>query len=262
VVFRNLPRLVDVALAYLPAALSARASARNRTIGDRLADTLVVSRPESVAVPKARSVVDRRRREQESRRRREQAGHIGEEIVARELAHLSRLDGAYYVWNDVEEPTVGNIDHLVVGPGGLTIVETKAHCGLISVQGRDGPTVDGRPMERDVLRQVDFQRRAVLERMGLGDVDPEKIVGFEWLICFPRGRIDPAVEPDMRRRLATARDLRSRIRCQTTTATPQQVLDMAGAITHLYARRPDFSPPDYTTSEGQFQDEERGPLAP
>ena len=245
---RNLPRLVDVALAYLPGALSARVSADNRSLGDRLAGTLVVAPPAEdppSGLPSLGSPGERRgREEEEDRRRRENAGRIGEEIVAQELERLARLDGDYHVWNDVEEPRVGNIDHLVVGPGGVTIVETKADRGLVSVGGSGEPSVDGRPLHRDVLRQVDGQRRAVLQRMGLGDVDPDRIVGYEWLICFPRGRLDPTMDPNVKRHLATARDLRWRIRNQPSTANHVQLNDMVGAISRMYGRGPDFSPPE------------------
>lgn len=240
---RNLPRLADAALAYLPGAVSARVSAENRSLGDRLAGTLVVApypgAPSGLPGPREH----RRREKAEDRRRRQEAGRIGEEMVAGELERLSRLDGEYYVWNDVEEPRVGNIDHLVVGPGGVTIVETKANRGLVSVGGSGIPTVNGRPLERDPLDQVNRQRRAVLARMGLGDVDPERIVGYEWLICFPRGRLDPNIAPAIRRYLTTTRDLRWRIRNQTSTANLVQLGDMVGAISRMYGRGPDFSPP-------------------
>lgn len=103
--------------------------------------------------------------------------------------------------------------------------------------------MDGRPLPRDALVQVDRQRRAVLQRMGLGDVDPDRIVGYEWLICFPRARLDPTMSPAVKRHLVTARDIRWRIRNQTPTATHAQLDDMVGAISSMYDRRPDFSPP-------------------
>lgn len=81
--------------------------------------------------------------------------------------------------------------------------------------------MDGRPLPRDALVQVDRQRRAVLQRMGLGDVDPDRIVGYEWLICFPRARLDPTMSPAVKRHLVTARDIRWRIRNQTPTAHPR-----------------------------------------
>ncbi|QIN85334.1 hypothetical protein GBA63_21690 (plasmid) [Rubrobacter tropicus] len=248
---RNLPRAVDVALAYLPGALSAWISPSNRSVGDRLAGTVVVAARAGTAPFGFPGLRDHRRRaEEEARRRREHAGLMGEEMVAGELERLARLDGDYYVWNDLDGGRgVGNIDHLVVGPGGITIIETKANRGLVSVGGFGVPTVDGRPLHRDVLEQVDRQRRAVLRRMGLGDVDPEKIVGYEWLICFPRGRLDPQMNPAVRRRLATTRDLRWRLRNQTPTATPAQLRDMVGAVSRMYGRGPDLSPPGRSPDE-------------
>ena len=110
---------------------------------------------------------------------------------------------------------MGNIDHLVVGPGVITIIETKANRGLVSVRGQDQPTVDGRPLPRDALVQVDRQRRAVLQRMGLGDVDPDRIVGYEWLICFPRARLDPTMNSAVKRHLVDLGVSESRLATRT-----------------------------------------------
>jgi len=52
-----------------------------------------------------------------------EAGTHAEEAVARTLNEL-RHDG-WHVSHDVEQPGEGNIDHLVAGPNGLFLVETK-----------------------------------------------------------------------------------------------------------------------------------------
>jgi hypothetical protein len=124
----------------------------------------------------------------------------------------------------------------------MTVVETKSHRGVVRTEDQGPPTVDGRPLERDVLKQVQNQRRAVVRRMGLGATDPDQVKGFNWIICFARGQLASDLHPNVRRRLATTRDLRGKIRSQPRTATPEQVMSMAHAIEGLYGREPDHSP--------------------
>ena len=61
------------------------------------------------------------------------SGAEGEEKVAK---YLSLLDDSYYVIHDVVLPgTIGNIDHIVFGPNGIFVIETKNHKGFITCQG-------------------------------------------------------------------------------------------------------------------------------
>lgn len=228
---RNLLRPLDALFGYLVGFVTALSSTHRQRIGDHAAGTLVVDADYRAHMQEA-----------ESLHRRKQAGARAEERVSYELGKLAAFDGDYYVWNDLYEEGAGNIDHLVVGPGGLTIVETKSHKGLVAVQGYEPPTVDGRPLERDVLKQIKNQRRAVMRRVGFGDADPDRVNGFNWIICFARGQLAPDLAPNVRRRLATTRDLRGKIRSQPRTATPEQVLSMARTIEGLYGREPDHCP--------------------
>ncbi|RLG70578.1 MAG: hypothetical protein DRO11_05985 [Methanobacteriota archaeon] len=59
-------------------------------------------------------------------------GASGEELVAEKL---SQLPSSYQVFNDVTLPGYGaNLDHVVVGPTGVFVVETKSHKGYISYE--------------------------------------------------------------------------------------------------------------------------------
>jgi hypothetical protein len=230
-VIRNLLRPVDGLLGYIFGFIVAEASTYRQRIGDHAASTLVVD-----------SHFREQIREADGLERRKQAGARAEQRVSHELGKLAAFDGDYYVWNDLYENGAGNIDHLVVGPGGATIVETKSNRGVVRVEGQGPPTVDGKPLERDVLKQVQNQRRAVVRRMGLGQTDPDRVAGFNWLICFVRGELASGLDPNVRRRLTTTQGLRGKIRSQPRTATPEQVLSMAHAIEGLYGRAPDHSP--------------------
>ncbi|UCE16253.1 MAG: NERD domain-containing protein [Candidatus Bathyarchaeota archaeon] len=60
-------------------------------------------------------------------------GAQGEEKVAEYLAFLNK---SYYIINDVVLPgTKGNIDHIVLGPNGIFVIETKNHKGFITCSG-------------------------------------------------------------------------------------------------------------------------------
>ena len=61
------------------------------------------------------------------------SGAEGEEKVAE---YLNLLDDRYYVIHDIVLPgRIGNIDHIVLGPNGIFIVETKNHKGHITCNG-------------------------------------------------------------------------------------------------------------------------------
>ena len=209
---RNLLRPVDVLLGYVVGALVASASTYRQRLGDHAAATLVVDTRFKKYIEEA-----------EDTERRKRAGAQAEQRVSHELGKLAAFDGDYYVWDDLEEAGIGNIDHLVVGAGGMTIIETKSNRGVVHVEGDEPPTVDGRPLHRDVLKQIQNQRRAIVKRMGLGNTDPDEVAGFNWMICFARGELSSGLAPNVRRRLATTRDLRGKIRSQPRHATPEGV---------------------------------------
>ncbi|MEM4704061.1 MAG: nuclease-related domain-containing protein [Candidatus Bathyarchaeia archaeon] len=60
-------------------------------------------------------------------------GAEGEETVAK---HLSLLGDPYQVIHDVVLPNMrGNIDHIVLGPNGVFVIETKNNNGFITCNG-------------------------------------------------------------------------------------------------------------------------------
>lgn len=62
-----------------------------------------------------------------------QKGLCGERSI---MKILSSLDDSYTVFNDVTLPgTGGNIDHILVGPGGVFAIETKNYSGCIACSG-------------------------------------------------------------------------------------------------------------------------------
>ena len=118
---RNLLLCVDLPLmAALVGFVVPLASGAGRRLGDLAAGTAVV-REKSLA----------RKEDSEAERARREAGRRGERLVADRLRALCGR-GRYYLFNNLPEPEVGDVDHLVVGPCGLVVVETKANRGEVS----------------------------------------------------------------------------------------------------------------------------------
>lgn len=115
-------------------------------------------------------------------------GALGEEVVARELA---RLPAGYQVFHSVDVGggllmwRGGDIDHVVAGPTGIFVIETKNWRGEITLSGREVRFNGGVP-RRDPIEQV---RQAVealrtrLNRAGLYDLDLAPVV------CFASNRL-------------------------------------------------------------------------
>lgn len=61
-------------------------------------------------------------------------GQLGERLVADLLA---RLPDSYYLVNDIVLGARGNIDHVLVGPCGVVVIETKRVSGHIGCDGDD-----------------------------------------------------------------------------------------------------------------------------
>lgn len=93
-------------------------------------------------------------------------GASGEEKVA---AILDNLPDGYTIFHDLPCP-VGNIDHIVVGPTGVFVIETKSHKGTLTVSPQGELRRNGRPLEKDVVNQVWRQtfwlKRTLQTRLG------------------------------------------------------------------------------------------------
>lgn len=86
------------------------------------------------------------------------AGAVGETRVGRELERLHKE--GFYVFHDWDSGK-GNVDHFVIGPQGVFVVETKVFTGEIS--GENGKLLrNGRPIPgKDVTRQAMAEAMAV-----------------------------------------------------------------------------------------------------
>jgi len=144
------------------------------------------------------------------RRRGYRYGIRGEEAVARALA---ALDDRHRVFSSLVLPGArGDIDHVVVGPGGVWVLETKNYAGDIACTGdrwarrRNG---EWKAMERSPGRQaIDNARRLASFLEGCAVAVPvEPVV----VLANSNARIrckDPAVPVVMRGELASSLSVR------------------------------------------------------
>jgi len=101
---------------------------------------------------------------------------------------LGRLPDDYFLINDVKLPgSRGNVDHVLIGPCGIVVIETKRYGGVIACR-RDYWSVNGRPIG-SITRQVTrgamgvkaFLRRACPALLPTAPVDT--IVVFTDPLC-------------------------------------------------------------------------------
>ncbi len=69
------------------------------------------------------------------------SGALGEKVVSLEL---EGLPDSYFLVDDICLTKYGNIDHIVVGPTGIFVVETKNHKGKIEFNGEEWIQHSGR----------------------------------------------------------------------------------------------------------------------
>jgi hypothetical protein len=101
-------------------------------------------------------------------------GAAGERRTARLLAPLERQGWA--VLHDLAIPgSAANIDHLVIGPGGVVVIDTKRYRGRLQLD-RYGFLWHGRHLLVSNLRRVRWQADQADEVLGIADIQVAAIV--------------------------------------------------------------------------------------
>lgn len=187
------------------------------------------------------------RKERAEREAREEYGKKAEGWTHRELRKLT-WRGTYYIFYDLPTLNAGNIDHLVVGPEGLTLVETKGNSGTVEgVPTREGEveiTVGGKPLHRSPRNQIRSQMWDVCKRAGM-QTGPDDTSGMNWILCFPAGKLGQGIPPLLRSHMATLDDLGMKVRAMSTgqrRMDDQMVHGIASAVSRIYERPPSASP--------------------
>jgi len=98
---------------------------------------------------------------------------------------LQELPDDYYVFHDLEFPGF-NIDHVVLGPNGIFLVETKSQKGNIT-QKNDVLLRNGRKFFKDFLNQCWSQTYSLRDHLGA-----ERLGGLpiKPILCFSRGFVE------------------------------------------------------------------------
>ncbi|NCC04631.1 MAG: NERD domain-containing protein [Proteobacteria bacterium] len=98
---------------------------------------------------------------------------------------LQELPDDYYVFHDLEFPGF-NIDHVVLGPNGIFLVETKSQKGKIT-QEHDVLLRNGRKFFKDFLNQCWSQTYSLRDHLGA-----ERLGGLSVkpILCFSRGFVE------------------------------------------------------------------------
>ncbi|MDP9475152.1 MAG: RDD family protein [Actinomycetota bacterium] len=243
---------------YLPGWLAAILSERRKRLGDWVAGTVVVGERAPVLWRPHRPAADDRSRLEEERavQARQAAGRQGERMVSDRLLRLPEL-GHYYVFSGLRDERargVGDIDHLVVGPSGLVLIETKADRGALTLRD-DGPIlVNGEPLHRDAVRQARRQMFALDAFLELPDArfrpassagEALGARGRHWLLCFPRARrrAQEPVGERVGKQAATLPELLQRIRAYDDSVLDAADIDLLAAkIAEYYGKAPDAGP--------------------
>lgn len=120
----------------------------------------------------------------ESQRRNMERGLIGESQVAR---ILTRLPDTFYVINDLTTP-FGNLDHVVVGPTGVFIIDAKNWRGLVTADGKGELLQNGRHTDKPLIKL--FVGRVMSVRDKVRTLAPGLDTFFEALFVFTAARVE------------------------------------------------------------------------
>lgn len=98
---------------------------------------------------------------------------------------LQELPDDYYVFHDLEFPGF-NIDHVVLGPNGIFLVETKSQKGNIT-QEHDVLLRNGRKFFKDFLKQCWGQTYSLRDHLGAEGL---RGLTIKPILCFSRGFVE------------------------------------------------------------------------
>jgi Nuclease-related domain len=114
-------------------------------------------------------------------------GAAGERRTARLLAPLERRGWA--VLHDLAIPgSQANLDHLVIGPGGVAVIDSKQYRGRLQLD-QYGMLWHGRHLLISPLRKVRWEADQADEVLGIADVQVAAIVAVHGA-SVPWGRLD------------------------------------------------------------------------
>ncbi|MFB6577150.1 nuclease-related domain-containing protein [Streptomyces sp. NPDC056402] len=152
-------------------------------------------------------------------------GLEGERRVGRELERLSPL--GWRVLHGIEKGNGGDIDHLLIGPGGVFSINTKNHRGASVWVGDSMAKINGgkpRPYAAASQAEADFVRR-VLGRYCAFEVPVEPALVFVGIASLDRAATQYSVRIYQEREVASLGPLTGKL-------TPEQVEQVFAVARH------------------------------
>jgi len=120
----------------------------------------------------------------EKRRDAMQRGTDGENQVARVLA---TFPDDFHVIHDLTTPN-GNLDHVVVGPTGVFVLDAKNWRGVVTADGKGELVLNGKPTEKPSIRPFVGRMMGVREKIAV--LAPNMNAFFKGLLVFTSARVE------------------------------------------------------------------------
>lgn len=125
----------------------------------------------------------RKLEEIEKRRAAMRKGAAGENIVAQKLKDFPE---DFCVINGLTTP-FGDLDHVVIGPTGVYVLDTKNWKGVVSADGKGELLLNGKPTDKPTSKPFVIRMMNVKEKVkALCNLDPF----FKAVLVFPIARVD------------------------------------------------------------------------
>ncbi len=122
----------------------------------------------------------------EAERLKWQRGTDGETVVGKILAGFP--DG-FYVINDLSTPS-GNLDHVVVGPTGVFVLDAKNWRGVVQADGQGELLLNDKPTDKDAVRNYTARIMRIKEKVRT--LAPGCDPFFRGLFVFTAARVEAA----------------------------------------------------------------------
>lgn len=100
---------------------------------------------------------------------------------------LGKLPDEFRVVNDVATPT-GNLDHVVIGPTGVFVIETKSWRGIVGADGKGELTLNGKPLQTAYVKK--FVGRVTETKKRVQVLAPGVDLFFKAVIVFTSAWVD------------------------------------------------------------------------
>lgn len=108
-------------------------------------------------------------------------------------ALLTKLPDSYAVFHDLPYPG-GDIDHIVIGPTGLFVLDTKSHSGKVVIT-ENSISLNNHPFEKDIVSQIHEGAKWLEETLLVeGGIEAKPMR----MIVFTRAYVECKVKPPIK----------------------------------------------------------------